>query len=232
MLRISKDGRNPGLSIKTLKADHACFRHYTIPSASAKFLATHFKSKIYHNPAFKVKDMMAEAEELLKITVSLQKCKRAKRMVIQEMDGSYRIQFQQLEAYAHALKTSNPGTLAEIQLCNESLKNGRRVFRRMFICFHALKTGWLAGCRPIIGLDGCFLKGVCKGQLLSAVGLDGDNQLLPIVWAIVDKENKNNWRWFLAWLHQELALGDGSHLTIINDMQKVLYFLCYFYLNI
>ena len=90
MLRISKDGRNPGLSIKTLKADHACFRHYTIPSASAKFLATHFKSKIYHNPAFKVKDMMAEAEELLKITVSLQKCKRAKRMVIQEMDGSYR----------------------------------------------------------------------------------------------------------------------------------------------
>ena len=91
----------------------------------------------------------------------------------------------------------------------------------MFICFDAVKKGWKAGCRPIIGVNGCFLKGVCKGQLLAAIGLDADDQMYPIAWAVVDKENKVNWRWFLEWLAKELELVDGSFITMISDMQKV-----------
>ena len=49
MLRVSKDGKNPGLAIKTLKAKHRCFQHYSPPSTSTKFMASHFKSKIYYN---------------------------------------------------------------------------------------------------------------------------------------------------------------------------------------
>ena len=85
-------------------AEHRCFRHFLILSASAKFLAMHFKKNIYNNPAFMVKDIQDEAKELLKINVSLYKCKRAKRMIIQELDGSYKVKFEQLEAYAAALK--------------------------------------------------------------------------------------------------------------------------------
>ncbi|GJR64872.1 hypothetical protein Tco_0010937 [Tanacetum coccineum] len=33
----------------------------------------------------------------------------------------------------------------------------------------ALKEGWIEGCRRVIGLDGFFLKTICKGELLSAV---------------------------------------------------------------
>ena len=58
-------------------------------------------------------------------------------------------------------------------------------------------------------------------MLLSAIGIDADDQLVPIAWAVVDKENKANWRWFLCWLVQELQLGDGSEMTFISDMQKV-----------
>ena len=65
-----KDGKNPNLAIKTLKAKHAYFRHFIIPSVSAKFLANYFKSKIYNNTTFKVKDMMKKAEESLKINVN------------------------------------------------------------------------------------------------------------------------------------------------------------------
>ena len=82
----------------------------------------------------------------------------------------------------------------------------------MFICFDACKKGWRAGCRPLIGLDGCFLKGICKGQLLAAVGVDAEGQMFPIAWAIIDKENTGNWRWFLAWLKQELELGKISDM--------------------
>ncbi|MBA0672266.1 hypothetical protein Goklo_025276 [Gossypium klotzschianum] len=33
-------------------------------------------------------------------------------------------------------------------------------FKRYNVCFDALKRGLKVGCRPLIGLDGCFLKGL------------------------------------------------------------------------
>ncbi|CAH9125380.1 unnamed protein product, partial [Cuscuta epithymum] len=219
-LYISKDGKNQGLAVKTLINEHKCFRHYSLNTASASWLAKYFKDKIYKNPKYTAQMMKDDAEKELKINVATDKCKRAKRQVIQELDGSFKVEFSYLAAYAASLKRSNPGTKAEIDLDKEALKEGRRVFRRMFICFESCKRNWLNGCRPLIGLDGCFLKGVTKGQLLAAVGVDGNDQMVPIAWAVVDKENKNNWKWFLCWLAHELDLDDGSRLTLISDMQK------------
>lgn len=61
------------------------------------------------------------------------------------------------------------------------------------MCLDACKNGWKAGCRPIIGVDGCFLKEVCKVQLLVALGRDGDNQMFPIAWGAVQLETKATW---------------------------------------
>ncbi|GJR50451.1 zf-CCHC domain-containing protein [Tanacetum coccineum] len=49
----------------------------------------------------------------------------------------------------------------------------------------SVKDGWLAGCRKVIGLDGCFLKHTCRGELLVAMGRDANNQMYPIAWAVV-----------------------------------------------
>ncbi|GKF04552.1 hypothetical protein Tco_0035220, partial [Tanacetum coccineum] len=84
----------------------------------------------------------------------------------------------------------------------------------------ALKEGWLEGCRRVIGLDGCFLNTLCKGELLSAVGRDGNNQIYLIVWAIVNVENKENWSWFMQCLINDLRIVDGEGLTIISDQHK------------
>ncbi|KAL0445366.1 UNVERIFIED_CONTAM: hypothetical protein Slati_2259300 [Sesamum latifolium] len=46
------------------------------------------------------------------------------------------------------------------------------LFKRLYYSLSAMKLGFLEGCRPIIGLDGCFLKIVYQGQLLVAVGRD------------------------------------------------------------
>lgn len=43
-------------------------------------------------------------------------------------------------------------------------------FRRCDICYHSFKVAWKEGCRQILSLDGCFLKTLCGGQLLYAVG--------------------------------------------------------------
>ncbi|VVA41777.1 PREDICTED: LOC109756472 isoform, partial [Prunus dulcis] len=60
--------------------------------------------------------------------------------------------------FVRKLRKTNPGTTTKVQL-----------FQRLYVCLGAYKVGFIAGCRPIIGLDGCFLKGVYGGQFLVAV---------------------------------------------------------------
>ncbi|CAI9278733.1 unnamed protein product [Lactuca saligna] len=78
----------------------------------------------------------------------------------------------------------------------------------------------MRGCKRVIGLDGCFLKGQCKGELLTAIGRDGNNQVYPIAWVVVDVENKDNWEWFINLLMKDLGLELGEGLTVISDQHK------------
>lgn len=83
-----------------------------------------------------------------------------------------------------------------------------------------MRRGWLEGCRRIIGFDGCFLKGACKGDLLVGIGRNGNQQMFPIAWVVVDKETKHSWSFFVSYLIEDLQLGTGEGLTVMSDMQK------------
>ncbi|XP_071704540.1 uncharacterized protein [Rutidosis leptorrhynchoides] len=98
--------------------------------------------------------------------------------------------------------------------------DGQAIFQRMYICFASIKQGWSQGCRKVIGLDGCFLKGISTGQLLSAVGRDANNQVYPIAWAVVDVETMNNWSWFVHLLKDDLSLNNGDGVAITSDQHK------------
>ena len=87
--------------------------------------------------------------------------------------------------------------------------------------FSWCKAGLEEGCRRIINLDGTFLKHLTSGELLVAVGRDGNNQLFPIAWAVVVVENKDNWKWFLELLEEDLRLGEGRGTVLMSDQHKV-----------
>lgn len=57
--------------------------------------------------------------------------------------------------------------------------------------------GLLQGCRLVISLDTCFMKGPFGGQLMQTVARDGNNQMFPTAMAVVDSECKDNWGWYL-----------------------------------
>lgn len=82
--------------------------------------------------------------------------------------------------------------------------------------------GFKEGLKPFIGLDGTFLKGKAKGQLLVAVGQDNMNHFYPLAWAIVDKEIKRTWNWFLGLLQHslELQMGEGIRIKVMNQLRE------------
>nr|GEU76501.1 hypothetical protein [Tanacetum cinerariifolium] len=63
----------------------------------------------------------------------------------------------------------------------------------MYIFLDAIRKGFLDGCKKCLGLDGCFLKGVVKGMLLTSVGKDLNNQMFSLAWAIIEIESKSSW---------------------------------------
>jgi hypothetical protein len=66
-------------------------------------------------------------------------------------------------------------------------------FGRLYFFLAEVKKGFLVGCRLVIGVDGYFLKGPLKGQLLAAVGRDGNNNMYPIAFTVVKAESRDSW---------------------------------------
>jgi hypothetical protein len=82
--------------------------------------------------------------------------------------------------------------------------------------------GFKAGYRKFIGLDGCFSKGACQGELLCAIARDANNQMYPLAWAVVEQETSDTWEWFLGLLIKDLDINDsGAGWVFISDKQKV-----------
>ncbi|KAM5578592.1 hypothetical protein ABKV19_008749 [Rosa sericea] len=132
-------------------------------------------------------------------------------------EGYYVEQYNKLASYKKELLRSNPGSTVEIK--TEMVGEVRR-FHRMYVCFAACKKGWIEGCRPLIGLDGCHIKGQHPGQLLCAVGIDANNGMFPIAYAIAEVENTDTWRWFLKYLMWDLQMERDSSYTFLTGKQK------------
>ncbi|XP_073304581.1 uncharacterized protein [Primulina huaijiensis] len=86
---------------------------------------------------------------------------------------------------------------------------------------YSCKQGFKDACRRVIGVAGCFLKEQHGGQLLVAVGLDPNNNIFPICYALVEREKKDSWTWFLRLLDEGLGISGVQHdFTFMSDKQK------------
>ncbi|XP_023766260.2 uncharacterized protein LOC111914783 [Lactuca sativa] len=123
--------------------------------------------------------------------------------------------------YALELQATNPDTTVKIDVCpNGNPASPTRQFRRIYVCLGPLKKGFKACIIDLVGLDGAFMKGPFPGQVLTAVGLDSNNGIYPLAYAIVESENTASWKWFLENLGDDLELGSNSNYTFISDRQK------------
>ena len=55
------------------------------------------------------------------------------------------------------IRMNDKGSRAILQTETED-ENAQPRFKRMYIRYNAQKVGFLGGCRPIIGLNRCYLK--------------------------------------------------------------------------
>ncbi|KAL2903346.1 Transposase for insertion sequence element IS1081 [Bienertia sinuspersici] len=166
-----------------------------------------------HWPAKEIQDTIRKA---FKVVVKKAFAYRVKYVAHRMLHGSMHDHYNKIGRYLEALRISSPGTALYL-VTDNSKENHPPMFQRLFTCFEGLKKGWMEGCRKVICVDACFLKTFLGGQLLSAVGRDGNEQMFPIAWAVVEGENNNSWGWFFTHLERCLELHDGDGIAILSD---------------
>ena len=72
--------------------------------------------------------------------------------------------------------------------------------------------------RPVISVDACFLSGRYDGRLLIACADDAENQLLPLAFAIVEKEDGENWGFFMRFVRRQVV--GNRYFCVISDQHK------------
>lgn len=154
--------------IKTFLNEHICSRGFKNKMANRKWVVEKLEDKIRCHPTL----THIEAFEYLKrdfgVHCDESKIFRSLKKARELVEGCERLQYGKIWDYAHELLRSNPGSTVRINIL--PTQDGPPQFRRIYICLDGCKRGFKAGCRPLIGLDGCFLKVIMVGSFSLQLG--------------------------------------------------------------
>ncbi|GKC03329.1 hypothetical protein Tco_0994939 [Tanacetum coccineum] len=98
------------------------------------------------------------------------------------LNGSQENSFEHLPLYCHNLKLTNDGTVTHIQTKDDG------TFDKCFIGFGVSIRSFLYYMRPLIKIDGAHLKGTYLGTNLLVVGMDANNQIIPLATGVAQDE--------------------------------------------
>lgn len=206
--------------IRSLVPKHTCMPTFKQKQINSTWLAEYYEKDLRMNPGWPVAAFHKKIFSDLKCQVSKHSVYRAKARALIKINGTHIEQFGQVWDYAYEVKRVLPESTVKI-LCEDpepGTESGR--FMRMYICLGTLKSAFPQFCRHLVGLDGCHLKGPFGGQLLAAVGVDANDGMYPIAWAVVESETTESWTWFLQFLAQDLKIECDAEWTFISDRQK------------
>ena len=227
VLQASRKSEEESWCVKTYQPEHSCLNTRKVRTATANFISKQIMDLVESNPTVPIKAVQELLQKRYQVSFSKDKVFRAIADAKKHVMGDYTKQYDVLRDYILELQSTNPDTTVKLELVPEpNLVNATsRCFQRIYICLGGMKKGFKACLRDFIGLDGAFMKGAYPGQILTAVGLDSNNGIYPLAYAIVESESTQSWKWFLEYLGDDLDLSQLSNFTFISDRQKVIDFL-------
>ncbi|EEE58950.1 hypothetical protein OsJ_10628 [Oryza sativa Japonica Group] len=193
---LKKTSRTNSWQITSFTDGHICPQRKDNPMVTSIRIAEKYEKMIRDNPTWSIKNMISTVSEEMFANVSVPQCKRAKAHVLKKLYDATRCEYSRIFDYQLELLRSNPGSTVVVTLDSDSPTH---VFQRIYVCLNTCKKGFLAGCRRVVGLDGCFFKRSTN---------------------VVEKETNDSWDWFCALLFKDLVAGDGDGWVVISDQQK------------
>ncbi|GKV43924.1 hypothetical protein SLEP1_g51161 [Rubroshorea leprosula] len=147
------------------------------------------KTKEVASLCFNKDDIFIEIKNDLGVELTLVQCKKTKMKLKKTFDCFVEAEYKVLFDSTNELRSKDLEANIVLERARPTT-DMNPVFLRMYVYFSALKKGFISGCRHIIGVDGAFLKGAHKGELLTTVGRDANEQMFPIASVVVEVETR------------------------------------------
>ncbi|KAK1661817.1 hypothetical protein QYE76_049976 [Lolium multiflorum] len=182
---------------------------------TSTLLARLFYKEIVENTAMGVKAIQRRVHLQYKYEIEYGKAWRAKQTALENRFGTFFDAYDGVVRLLQTLKDRNPGTHVDIQDFVIPEFPNVRVLHRVFFAFSICIEAFMH-CRPVMCVDGTFLTGRYKGQILTAIGVDGNNRIVPLAFAFVESENTASWLWFFRQLKKSIVK-DRPNVCVLHD---------------
>lgn len=182
---------------------------------NSKFIAACILPLVKQAPTMRVKAVITTVNMLWGFNIQYGKAWMAKQRALKMIYGDWEEAYERLPALLNAIKAVNLGMHYEYVPKPNEWKDGKQIFHRAFWCFGQCVEAF-KHCRPVLSIDSTFLLGKYQGTMWIAIGVDADNCLVPLAFALAEKENKDSWAWFLR-LVQNHVIGPGREVCVISD---------------
>ncbi|RYQ99287.1 hypothetical protein Ahy_B07g087195 [Arachis hypogaea] len=182
LIRVSMINRKYCWVIRRYNGSHTCTRA-TISQDHSKLdsntIAEAIKPLVEADPLIKVKSVVAEL---------------AKQKAVKKIFGGWKASYEALPIWFEAMCHKEPSAVFHFETMpayqGDDLVTDIQVLHRVFWsyypCIRAFKHY-----KSVVQVDGTHLYGKHKGCLLVAVSQDGNNNIVPIAFAIVEDETSN-----------------------------------------
>ncbi|XP_015972341.1 uncharacterized protein LOC107495684 [Arachis duranensis] len=168
---------------EVISQDHSKLDSDTVAEAIRPLVET--------DSSIKVKTIIAKVQSRFNYTISYRKAWLAKQKSIAKVFGDWEESYQALPWWLSVMVQKMPGSVVQIE--TRPLYNGNeeaqgvKIFHRVFWSFNPCVRAF-RHCKPLVQADGTHLYEKYKGTLLVAVAQDGNQNILPIAFALVEGE--------------------------------------------
>nr|KAJ0225087.1 hypothetical protein LSAT_V11C100021310 [Lactuca sativa] len=191
-LHASKRKCSGYFEIITYTVPHTCL-HYKLSqdrlNLDASLIAMETRYLIKAQPSISILALRVEIVETLEIvemlgyTPSYKKVWVGKQKEIEHVFGNWEESYVTLPKYIGALQKSTDVDEFE--------------FSRVVWAFSPSIEGF-HDFRPVISIDVTHLYGKYMGKMLIAMGVEGNNQIFPLAFAIIENKSYDTWNWFVS----------------------------------
>ncbi|RYQ89453.1 hypothetical protein Ahy_B09g096091 isoform I [Arachis hypogaea] len=224
LIRVSMISRKHCWVVRRYNGSHTCTRS-TISQDHSKLdsntITEAIKPLVEADPSLKVKSVIADVQAKFNYTVSYRKAWLAKQKAVEKIFGGWEASYEALPIWFEAMCHKEPSAIVHFETMNayqgDDLVSDIRVLHRVFWSYYPCIRAF-RHCKPIVQVDGTHLYGKYKGCLLVAVSQDGNNNIVPIAFAIVEGETSDAWHFFLSNLRQHVVTRDG--VGLISDRHE------------
>nr|XP_025611390.1 uncharacterized protein LOC112704016 [Arachis hypogaea] len=224
LIRVSMISRKYCWVIRRYNGSHTCTRamisqdHSKLDSLT---IAEAIKPLVEADPSLKVKSVIAEVQSKFKYTISYRKAWLAKQRAVEKIFGGWEASYEALPIWFEAMCHREPSAVVHFETMpayqGDELVGDIRVLHRVFWSYYPCIRAF-RHCKPVVQVDGTHLYGKYKGCLLVVVSQDGNNNIVPIAFAVVEGETSDAWHFFLSNLRQHVVTRDG--IGLISDRHE------------